>query len=223
VVAILQVSEGCDEIGKLRDVSVRTTTPVGPRRPRGAVLAAIAGLGALLVVVGAAAAAIVGSHASLSVGARGLVRLDSPRLAARVTSISAHDADGHAIALVRRDGELYPRHALDTRQRVTVQVRVRRPGWTAWALGREQTITLALRTPAASVADRWPTVAAGAPLKVRFDTPVRKVQLSLGDQDRRITLRRALNVISLGDQAEAGASPSPPRREPGSACRRPRT
>jgi peptidoglycan hydrolase-like protein with peptidoglycan-binding domain len=168
------------------------------------VIAIVVGMVLLFLLAALAAAAIVGSRAHLSAGSAGLAALRSPRFAARIDGFSARDADGHAIALVQRDGQLYPTRKLATGERVTVEVRVRRAGWTAWALGREQTLTTTLTTPSATVVDRWPTVAVGRPLQVRFDHPVAAVALSLGDQDRRIDLRTPLASINLGRQSATG-------------------
>jgi peptidoglycan hydrolase-like protein with peptidoglycan-binding domain len=180
-----------------------TPGPASQRR-RGPVIAIAVGLVLLFVIAGVAAAAILGSRAHLTAGSAGLAALRSPRFAARIDGFSARDADGDAIALVERDGQLYPKRKLATGERVTVEVRVRRPGWTAWALGREKTLTYTLTTPSATVVDRWPTVASGQGLQVRFDDPVAAVELSLGDQDRRIDLRNPLASINLGKQAKTG-------------------
>jgi peptidoglycan hydrolase-like protein with peptidoglycan-binding domain len=184
-------------------VTSPTLTPA-PRRRRGPVIALAAGLVVLFALVALVAAALLGSRAHLTVGTAGLATLRSPRFAARVDGVSAHDASGREIALVQRDGQLYPRRKLAVGERVVVEVRVRRAGWTAWALGRERTLRLTLTTPSASVVDRWPTVPAGRPVQVRFDHPVSAVAFSLGDQDRRVALRRPLDVINLGEQSRTG-------------------
>ena len=53
-----------------------------------------------------------------------------------------------------------------------MRVVVRRPGWSAWALGKERHERLTVQTPVAHILDRWPT---GSPPLIRFDTPVSAV------------------------------------------------
>ena len=55
---------------------------------------------------------------------------------------------------------------------VSLRVVVRRPGWSAWALGSERHEHLTVQTPVAHILDRWP---AGAHPRIRFDTPVSTV------------------------------------------------
>jgi hypothetical protein len=57
---------------------------------------------------------------------------------------------------------------------VSVTVVVRRPGWSAWALGRDRTERLTVTAPVARVVDRWPS---GPRPHVRFDTTVARVSL----------------------------------------------
>ena len=39
---------------------------------------------------------------------------------------------------------------------MSLRVVVRRPGWSAWALGRERHEHLTVQTPVAHILDRWP-------------------------------------------------------------------
>ena len=59
-----------------------------------------------------------------------------------------------------------------------MSVVVRRPGWESWALGATRRQTLTVRAPVATIGNRWVTVARGAPVRVRFDTPVDRVSVA---------------------------------------------
>jgi hypothetical protein len=137
------------------------------RRSRRGVWIAVA---LVLVAAGAFAAAVVLlSGASLAGDDTALARVRLQLFAGRVASVRAFAPDGTAIPLVRSHGRLTPRTQLAPGETVSLRVVVRRPGWSAWALGSERHERLTVQTPVAHVLDRWP---AGAHPHVRFDTPV---------------------------------------------------
>lgn len=180
-------------------------SPAPPRPHRRIGAYAIAAVVAVAVVVAALfAAAIAWSGVSLAPDDDALAHLKTPKFAASVESIRATDAGGHAIAIVNRDGQLYPKRQLAIGERVTVAVTTRRAGWAGWALGSHKTTEITLVTPAATVSDRYPTIAAGAPVRIGFDAPVRSLAISTGGKDRRMTLAHGLSTVSLGKLAKSG-------------------
>src|SRR4051794_6401278 len=140
------------------------------RRSRGGVWIGVA----LVVVLAAAFAAsvLLLSGASLAEDGSALARVRTELFAGRIASVRAFAPDGTAIPLVVSHGRLTPRSQLEPGETVSVRVVVRRPGWSAWALGQERHERLTVQTPVAHVVDRWPTGR-----RIRFDRPVSAVEV----------------------------------------------
>jgi hypothetical protein len=132
-------------------------------------------IGVALVAVAAAAfatAVVLLSGASLVEDGSALARVKTELFAGRIASVRAFAPNGSAIPLAVSHGRLTPRSQLVPGQRVSVHVVVRRPGWSAWALGKERHERLTVQTPVAHVVDRWPTGR-----RIRFDVPVSAVKV----------------------------------------------
>ena len=126
-----------------------------------------------LVSAGAFAAAVgLLSGASLAGDDTALARVRLQLFAGRIVSVRAFAPDGTAIPLVRSHGRLTPRTQLEPGETISVRVVVRRPGWSAWALGAERHERLTVQAPVAHILDRWPN---GAQPRIRFDMPVSTV------------------------------------------------
>jgi hypothetical protein len=128
-----------------------------PRR-RGRVLWAILGL-LLAVVVAVAAAAILWSGATLATDSRARARVDLQPVAGKLVSATASAPDGSAIPLVRRGARLTPQQLVAPRETVSIDVIIRRPRWSGWALGKERRERLTVRAPVAHVTHRWVSAA----------------------------------------------------------------
>jgi hypothetical protein len=94
-------------------------------------------------LVGAAAAAFVIavvllSGASLVEDGSALARVKTELFAGRIASVRAFAPDGATIPLAVSNGRLTPRSKLAPGEQVSVRVVVRRPGFLAWALGKER-------------------------------------------------------------------------------------
>ncbi|MGN6797081.1 MAG: L,D-transpeptidase family protein [Gaiellaceae bacterium] len=128
-----------------------------------------------LVAVAAAAfvlAVLLFSGASLGADDSALARVRTELFAGRIASVRAFAPGGKSIPLAVRNGRLTPRVQLAPGESVSVRVVVRRPGWSAWALGKERHEKLTVVAPLAHVVDRWPSSRV-----VRFDVPVSTVAL----------------------------------------------
>jgi L,D-transpeptidase catalytic domain/Putative peptidoglycan binding domain len=112
------------------------------------------------------------SGASLVEDGSALARVKTELFAGRIASVRAFEPDGTAIPLSVSHGHLTPRSQLAPGETVSVRVVVRRPGWSAWALGKERHERLTVQTPVAHVVDRWPSER-----RVRFDVPVSAVKI----------------------------------------------
>ena len=97
-----------------------------------------------------------------------LARVEVQPLGGSLVSARAFGPDGTPVPLSVSAGRLLPRRLLTPGESVTVVTVVRRPGWLGWALGHTRTERLTVRAPLPQLSQRWLTVAAHAPLRLRF-------------------------------------------------------
>ena len=159
----------------------------------------------MVALLGSAAAVWAWSGATLAADATALARVDVQPFGGRVVRAQAFGPDGHTIKLLVRRGRLTPRVQLMPGERVSLEVVIRRPGWLAWALGSSHVERLTLSAPVAHLTDRWLTVSAGSPVRVRFD---RSVSAAAAGAGGRLTFRRldiARRSFPLSRSAAAGS------------------
>jgi len=133
-----------------------------------------------------------------------LGRVELEPFAGSLVSVDARRADGRSVPLVVSHGRLTPRGQVASGERISVSVVVRRPGWASWALGSERHESLTVRTPVATVANRWVRVSRGARVPVRFDAPVDRVSLAGAlVAGRTVTLPRRAAAGSVSVAAAA--------------------
>jgi peptidoglycan hydrolase-like protein with peptidoglycan-binding domain len=166
----------------------------------GAILSAV-----LLAVIGLFVAASVWSGATLSADASALARIHTQAFAGKLESEAAFAPDGHRIRLAVAGDRLTPLEQLTPGEVVTVQVVIRRPGMFGWILGKTKTERLTLRAPVAHLNATWLTVAAGAPVRVSFDQPVRAVAFGTGGHLATRRFSDLHGTVSLGRFAPVGS------------------
>jgi hypothetical protein len=159
-----------------------------------------------VVVVIVVVAALTLSGASLAGDSIALARVSVGPLGGTITHVEAFGPNGHTIPLSVHDGRLTPLHQLTPGEQVSVDVTVHRPGWLGWALGSTRTEHLTLTTPAAQVRESWITVTPGSPVQVKFDQQVSAVAYGAPGQLRPRTLSAPSSTVSLGAQAQTGAT-----------------
>ncbi len=197
-------------LGRFRRSHERSSRSVGSpasarrRRPWPRVLAGL-GVALSLAALAFVALAFVWSRPHVVADAAALARVDLPLTRGTIESVSVIGPHGRAIPVAVSDGRLWPQVALAPGEPVSVEVVLRRPGWIAWLAGRSDTERLALRTPSALPAERYVTLAAGAPLQVAFDQPVRTVAYGAPEHLRRHVLAQARSQITLARSGEAGS------------------
>jgi peptidoglycan hydrolase-like protein with peptidoglycan-binding domain len=162
--------------------------------------------GAGIVVVAAAAIGFGLSGVDLATGDDALAQVHLDTFAGTLLSATARGPHGGAVPIAVQDGEVTPVHHVLPGTTFTVTVRVRRPGWTGWALGHTVDKQLVVRTPSAHVHTHWTTLRSGAPLRVAFDAPVTRLAYGTPGHVRHVVLQHPQQVVSLGRQtAPAGA------------------
>jgi peptidoglycan hydrolase-like protein with peptidoglycan-binding domain len=193
----------------IRDISSRTAVPpptsvLDPRRrwPR-ALLGA--GVVVLIAVIAFAALAFVWSRPSIVADAAALARVDLPITRGAIESVRAVGPNGREIPVTVRDGRLWPLVSLAPGEQVTVEVVLRRPGWIAWLAGRHTSERLQLHTPSAIVNERYVTLAAGSPLQLAFNQPVRTLAYGPPEHLQHRTLSSPRSQVTLARSGEAGS------------------
>jgi hypothetical protein len=162
----------------------------------------LAGVVTLLVV--AAAVILLWSGVTLAGDATALAHVSVQPFGGSIENVQAFGEGGRAIPISVEGGRLTPLRHLKPGEQVSVDVRVRRPGWLGWALGRDRTEHLMLRTPQAHVSERWMTVHRRSDVRVAFDQPVRAVAFGSAQGARVRELAGARSSVSLGRRAATG-------------------
>ncbi len=158
----------------------------------------------LLVLILLAVAALTLSGATLSGDSAALAQVSVQPLGGHVEQISAFAPDGRPVPITEQNGRLTPRVHLQPGEKITVAVRVRRPGWIGWALGSEHTEHLTITTPVAHLKERWLTVGHGAPVRVAFAQPVSAVRYESSTGTHTHALSVPAASVSIGRRPPTG-------------------
>ena len=162
----------------------------------------LAGVVSLLIV--AAVVILLWSGATLTGDATALAHVSVQPFGGSIEHVQAFGPGGKPIPISVQGGRLTPLRHLKPGEQVSVDVRVRRPGWLGWALGRDTTEHLTLHTPQARVSERWMTVRRGSDVRVAFDQPVRAVAFGGSSGAHVHELAGARSAVSLGPSAATG-------------------
>jgi hypothetical protein len=164
------------------------------------------GMTVLLAIVLVAIAALAFSGVQLAGDSTALARVSVQPFGGTIEHVQAYGPHGQRVPLEVHDGRLTPLRRLTPGEQVSVDVKVRRPGWLAWALGSERSEQLTLRAPVAQVKQRWMILPAGSAVRVSFDQPVSAVAYGSTGSLAHHTLHRAQSSISLGMQPQTGTT-----------------
>jgi peptidoglycan hydrolase-like protein with peptidoglycan-binding domain len=162
----------------------------------------------LLVLVAAAAVVAIAfatSKADLRADSRALARVDMPLGGGKIESVTVTGGPTASLLPVELRGtQIWPVKRIAAGERLTIEVVVKRPGGVSWLTGSTERLRLALTTPIARVLNPYMTVAAGAPLHVRFDQPVQWVTYGSAGALTRHLLPAPETIVSLPRSASAG-------------------
>ena len=95
-------------------------------------------LGFLVAVLAALAvvALVAWPRARLDPSSEALAQIVLPRFAGRVDVVRVDSAKDGRVPVRLRQGGLFPERPLAAGERLTVELKVRRPGWASWLVGR---------------------------------------------------------------------------------------
>jgi peptidoglycan hydrolase-like protein with peptidoglycan-binding domain len=187
----------------VRVIKQPVVTP--PRRRRR--LGWPAGLAAFIVAAIAAAVVVVAvwTGATLTTDPSALAKVELDPLAGTLVRAAAFAPNGQNIPLRREAGRLTPLVAVTPGELISVDVVIRRPGWLGWALGSLRDERLSVRAPIARLREPWMTVAAGAPVRVDFATPVSALAYATpGQPPVRLALSAPTRSVTLAGLGGAG-------------------
>ncbi|MGI8413296.1 MAG: L,D-transpeptidase family protein [Solirubrobacteraceae bacterium] len=156
-----------------------------------------------VVVVGAI---VFGSgHPSLTTDSRALARVDLPTGGGRIETVTVV-AGPHSqrIPVDLRGHQIWPRGLIAAHEMVSIQAVVKRPGWISWLAGSTQRVHLTLMTPSASLREHYLTLAAGAPVQLRFKSPVQSIAYGSPGHLVRHVLPNPISQIALDRGSLAG-------------------
>ena len=177
--------------------------PPPPPRRRGWLLGSAAVLA--VAIAGFVVLVAVWSGATLSADPAALAKVGLQPFAGKLVRATAFAPNGSAIPLAVDDGRLEPLAKVTPGELISVDVVVRRPGWLSWALGSDRAERLTVRAPLAGVRSRWLTLAAGAPLRIAFDQPVRVVSYARpGQRPVQLALPAPASTVELPVLSGAG-------------------
>jgi peptidoglycan hydrolase-like protein with peptidoglycan-binding domain len=164
------------------------------------------GIVVVVIVVAVVVAVLVWSGVTLASDPTALARVSVQPLGGTIEHVQAYGPDGQIVPLAIHAGRLTPLKKLTPGEQVSVEVKVRRPGWISWALGSERSEQLTLTAPVAHVSEQWMTVAPGSAVNVSFDTPVRQVAYGSSSSLTQHTLSGSASSVSLGRRAATGTT-----------------
>ena len=165
------------------------------RAVRARVLFGAAALLAVAICGGGAAAFVFWPTAHLGAPGDALARVVLPRFAGQLAGVEVRSANGTTVPVTLRDGRVVPRGTVGSGERLSVELRVRRPGWAAWLVGHSDRRRFTVVTPRAHLLGRWLQVRSGGKVTVTFDRTVTLVSLA-GKPARR--LARPQSAVPIG-------------------------
>lgn len=169
-------------------------SPSWRRRVRRAAI--VGGIVVGVVIVGLGAMTFIQSRPSIDPGGSALAQVDLPP-GATLLSISATNAHGDDVALIRHGTSVIPAHptAPGTVINVTAVVRNSDPG--RWVLGSTSDINAQITTPEATISTPpVQTLPAGSTVLVSFDQPVARAAITPTDA-RATSVHSASGVSSI--------------------------
>ncbi len=149
---------------------------------------------------------ITTSKATLTESDTALATLKLPLGGAKVTNLSAvigREVKDLPVKLV--GDQVYPTEQVPTRQPVTIEATIKRPGWNSWLAGADQRIKLELTTPASKLTSSYVTVKHGQAMQLHFTEPV--TVFGYGNLNSAIkdhSLANAERAIAITPTATAG-------------------
>ena len=157
-----------------------------------------------LVAAGSAAAALLAwPNAGIAASPTGLATVSMPAFSGHVENVSVTGEDGKPLRVSLLRDTVWPRVRLAAGEHVTVSVKVRRPSWIGWLVGRNVERTVTLVTPAAHISSTLLRPRRGSVVTVRFAEPVSRARIGRAKRPR---LGAGRSIVSLGVVASGTTS-----------------
>ncbi len=160
-----------------------------------------------VLAVGGAAVALISSHAGLRDDSTALARVAMPLGGGTIESVNAVTGPhSRPVPVDLKGNQIWPHGQLPAHERVTVEVVVKRPGWSSWLTGKTERLQFTTITPTASLRHHYLTLKRNAPVRLTFRHPVAVIAYgpSAGQLHRQVLANPKKNV-TLPRTAEAGS------------------
>ncbi len=166
----------------------------------------VIGLVAVVAALVVGALIIASSSASVTASGPGLATVNMPVGGGTIQSVIVNTGENTApIPVTLHGNEIWPRKALPVGKRVVIDVVVRRPGWISWLSGKTEHVTLTTTTPTAHLRAGFLTLAHGAPLRLTFNQPIRRVAYGEIGNFHRTVLPAAETKVTIPHSSPAGS------------------
>jgi peptidoglycan hydrolase-like protein with peptidoglycan-binding domain len=177
------------------------------RRPSGGLIA----LGILTLAVIAVLALLAfaaNSTASVRAGSEALATVRLPFGGGSITSVVVSRAQDNRLVPARlSDGRVTPTAPVTPGERLIVYVTIRRPGFISWLTGSTEHVVTTLRAPSATLTQSYVTLRRGEPLRIRFSSPIRLLEMATGQgrSMRRLPVGAPVSSALIPHQGPAGS------------------
>ncbi len=176
-----------------------------PRRSRGPYFV-VGGVALVFAAVIAAFLVVSSSSAKVTATGPGLAKVTLPLGGGKIASVNVNSGENTApIPVVLRGDEIWPRVTLPAGKHVVINVVVRRPGWVSWLSGSTERLTFNATTPTAHLRSGFLTLAHGAPLRLAFDHPIRRLAYGELGNFHRTVLASPESTVTIPHSSSAGS------------------
>jgi peptidoglycan hydrolase-like protein with peptidoglycan-binding domain len=148
------------------------------------------------IAAGSAGAAILAwPTVGIAASPTGLATVSLSGFSGQVEKLSVTGEDGKPLRVSLFHDTLWPRDRLAAGQHVTVWVKIRRPSWIGWLVGRHDERTVTLVTPAAHIRSTLLRPRRGSVVTVHFAEPVSRMTIGHARHPR---LGGGRSIVPLG-------------------------
>jgi peptidoglycan hydrolase-like protein with peptidoglycan-binding domain len=161
----------------------------------------------VLIVLAAVAVVLMSAKASIEPTADALAKVGMPLGGGKIVSVSVIGGRERKLVpfTVKGDPEIVAKGRVPANEQVKIRVVIKRPGWVSWLSGKTETLTLKYTTPTASTRTHFLTLHKGAPLKLRFKSPVEAYEYGTSSKNlKRTVLHKPSSVVTLPHTGPAG-------------------
>jgi peptidoglycan hydrolase-like protein with peptidoglycan-binding domain len=168
--------------------------------------AAVSAVLLVLVALGVTGFVFASSKGSLSPDGAALARIDLPLGGGTIERVTVLSSPKESLVpvMVKGDPTIWPTAKVPAHERLQVMVTIRRPSWISWLTGATEHLRMSITAPSASLYSHYLTVKSGAPLVLRFKSPIRTLAYGEAGHMTKQTFSTPTSQVTIARPAEAG-------------------